>query len=109
LAASGDLAAKRTAQAAEDANRRILALQNEIQTLQSREAQGAEVLRQTGGNLSMFTEQYRVGRRSLLELVQQYEGFARAERDQVALKYVAADLRLQIAMERGVLMDGSRL
>ncbi len=109
LAASGDLAAKRTAQAAEDANRRILALQNEIQTLQSREAQGAEVLRQTGGNLSMFTEQYRVGRRSLLELVQQYEGFARAERDQVALKYLAADLRLQIAMERGVLMDGSRL
>ena len=80
-----------------------------MQTILNREAQGAEVLRQTGSNLSMFTEQYKVGRRSLLELVQQYESFARAERDQVALKYIAADLRLQIALERGVLVDGSRL
>ncbi|MFN4130771.1 MAG: TolC family protein, partial [Paracoccaceae bacterium] len=66
-------------------------------------------LRQTGGNLAMFTEQYKVGRRTLLELVQQYESFARIERDQVALKYIATDLRLQIALERGVLVDGARM
>lgn len=109
LNATGDLVGRRTAQAAEDANRRIVALQREMQTIQSREAEGAEVLRQTGGNLTMFTEQYKVGRRTLLELVQQYESFARAERDQVALKYLATDLRLQIALERGVLVDGARM
>jgi outer membrane protein, adhesin transport system len=109
LEATNDLVDRRTAKAAEDANRRIVALQREAQTLQSREAEGAEVLRQTGANLAMFTEQYKVGRRTLLELVQQYEGFARLERDQVALKYMAMDLRLQIALERGVLADGARM
>ncbi len=109
LNAAGDLAGRRTAQAAEDANRRIVALSREMETIQSREAEGAEVLRQTSGNLDLFTEQYKVGRRTLLELVQQYESFARAERDQVALKYLAANLRLQIAMERGVLVDGIRM
>ena len=109
LNATSDLVDRRTAQAAEDSRRRIIALQNQMQTILSREAQGAEVLRQTNGNLVMFTEQYKVGRRSLLELVQQYESFARTERDQVSLKYLAADLRLQIALERGVLVDGSQL
>lgn len=109
IEATPDLVDRRNAQAAEDANRRITALASEMQSLQSREAQGAEVLRQTAANLSMFTEQYKVGRRSLLELVQQYESFAHAERDQVALKYLAADLRLQIALERGALVDGARM
>ena len=109
LDATGDLVGRRTAQAAEDANRRIVTLQRDIQSLQSREAEGALVLRQTEANLAMFTEQYKVGRRTLLELVQQYESFARTERDQVALKYMAADLRLQIALERGVLVDGARM
>ncbi|MEF3045863.1 TolC family protein [Tabrizicola sp. L79] len=107
--ATPDLVARRAAKAAEDADRRIVTLASEIQSLQSREAQGAEVLRQTGANLQLFTEQYKVGRRSLLELVQQYESFAHAERDQVALKYLAADLRLQIALERGALVDGARM
>ncbi|WP_435256995.1 TolC family protein [Thioclava sp. FR2] len=109
IEATPDLVDRRNAQAAEDANRRITALASEMQSLQSREAQGAEVLRQTAANLSMFTEQYKVGRRSLLELVQQYESFAHAERDQVALKYLSADLRLQIALERGALVDGARM
>ena len=109
LNATGDLVVRQTAQAAEDANRRIVALQREMQAVQSREAEGAEVLRQTGANLAMFTEQYKVGRRTLLELVQQYEAFARLERDQVALKYIATDLRLQIALERGLLVDGTRM
>jgi adhesin transport system outer membrane protein len=109
LDATPDLVTRRIAEATEQANRRITALSAELQNLTTREAQGAEVLRQTGSNLQMFTEQYKVGRRSLLELVQQYESFARAERDQVALKYLAADLRLQIALERGVLADGARM
>ncbi|MFN3722486.1 MAG: TolC family protein [Paracoccaceae bacterium] len=109
LDATADLVGRRTAQAAEDANRRIVTLHREMQSVLSREAEGGEVLRQTAGNLAMFTEQYKVGRRTLLELVQQYESFARTERDQAALKYMAIDLRLQIALERGVLVDGARM
>jgi outer membrane protein, adhesin transport system len=109
LNATGDLVGRRTAQAAEDANRRIIALQREMDQVISRQSQGADVLRQTQGNLSLFTEQYKLGRRTLLELVQQYESFSRAQRDQVALTYIAADLRLQIALERGVLVDGAKL
>ena len=109
LNATGDLVGRRTAQAAEDANRRIVSLQRELDQVAARQREGAEVLRQTESNLSLFSEQYRVGRRSLLELVQQYESFTRAERDQVALTYIAADLRLQIALERGVLVDGADL
>jgi outer membrane protein, adhesin transport system len=109
LDATDDLVDRRTAKAAEDSNRRIVMLEREMQSVLGREAQGSEVLRQTGANLAMFTEQYKVGRRTLLELVQQYEGFARLERDQVALRYIATDLRLQIALERGVLADGARM
>lgn len=109
IEATPDLVSRRTVQASEDANRRIAALSSEMQSMLLKEAQGAEVLRQTASNLSMFTEQYKVGRRSLLELVQQYESFAHAERDQAALKYLIADLRLQVALERGALVDGVRM
>ena len=109
LDAAADLADRKTAEAAEDANRTQVSLQREIAALQLRERDGAEVLRQTGGNLDMFTEQYKVGRRSLTELVSQYDSFARMERDQTALKYEIAVRQLRIAKERGQLVDGTQL
>jgi outer membrane protein, adhesin transport system len=109
LDAASDLADRKTAEAAERANRTQVSLQREIAALQLRERDGAEVLRQTGGNLDMFTEQYKVGRRSLTELVSQYDSFARMERDQAALKYEIAVRQLRIAKERGQLVDGTRL
>jgi outer membrane protein, adhesin transport system len=77
--------------------------------LQQRQQDGGEVVRQTGTNLALFEEQYRVGRRTLLELVNQYESFARLERDHAALKYEIALRQLQIARARGQLVDGARL
>jgi outer membrane protein, adhesin transport system len=109
LDAAADLADRKTAEAAEDANRQQVSLEREIAALQLRERDGAEVLRQTGGNLEMFTAQYKVGRRSLTELVGQYDSYARMERDQAALKYEIAVRQLRIAMERGQLVDGTRL
>jgi outer membrane protein, adhesin transport system len=109
LDAAADLADRKTAEAAEDANRTQVALEREIAALKLRERDGAEVLGQTGGNLEMFTEQYKVGRRSLTELVSQYDSFARMERDQAALKYEIAVRQLRIAKERGQLVDGTRL
>ena len=99
----------RRAEAAESAERRIVALERQIAQLESRVAQGATVVAQTESNLSLFVEQYKVGRRSLLELVSQYDSFARLERDQVALQYEIALLEIEIARDRGLLVDGARM
>jgi adhesin transport system outer membrane protein len=104
-----DLAARHMADLSQKAHRKIDALQNDMQTLVLREAQGKAVLVQTAGNLSMFTEQYKVGRRSLLELVSEHERTARLARDQAALRYEIVLKRLAIARERGVLVDGAQM
>ena len=107
--ATPDLVDRQNAEAAADAERRIVALTGQINALQSRREQGNAVLKQTQDNLNLFAEQYRMGGRSLLDLVGQFDAAARLERDQIALGYEIARLQLAIARERGVLVDGSRL
>lgn len=109
LDATADVVNRQTAEASEAAVRRRIALERQIATLSSRQAQGAEVLRQTESNLALFSEQYQVGRRSLLELVGQYDAFARLERDQASLGYDIALLQLELARDRGQLIDGARM
>ena len=109
LDATADVVARRTAEAAETAERRIVALERQIAQLESQQAKGAAVLAQTEANLGLFVEQYKLGRRSLLELVDQYDSFARLDRDQVALGYEIALLELEIARDRGLLVDGARM
>lgn len=109
LEQTADVVDRQTAEAAETANRKIVALQAKKADLASRQAQGAEVLRQTEGNLELFTEQYKVGRRTLLELVAQYDSFARMKRDQTSIGYDMALIDLEIARDRGMLVDGARM
>ena len=107
LASVQDLASRQLAEASDDVRRKIEGLQNDLQTLTLRQSQGAEVLVQTIGNLVMFTEQYKVGRRTLLELVGEHDRHARLERDQTALGFEIVLKRLAIARERGVLVNGA--
>jgi adhesin transport system outer membrane protein len=109
LAAAPELAERRTAAMAETAQRRAVTLQNQIALLRDRQTQGAEVLRQTEGNLELFTEQYKLGRRTLLELVGQYDAFARMNREHVSLAHEIALTELELARDRGLLVDGARL
>lgn len=109
LEATGEVMARRTADADETARRRLVSLEGQIATLRAREAQGAAVLASTEGNLALFAEQYKVGRRTLLELVGQYDSFARLEREQTALRYEVALIELEIARDRGLLVDGARM
>ena len=109
LAMTTEVTDRRIAKSAEDANRQIVALQHEVATLSARQAEGQSVLAQTGATLDMFTEQYKVGRRSLLELVNMFETYSGMQREQAALKYEIALRRLQIARDRGVLVDGAAL
>lgn len=109
LDAAPDLVQRQIVQAEEDANRQLTGLNADLAALQLRQAQGAEVLRQTLSNLDLFSEQYKMGGRSLLELVGQYDSAARLERDQVSLTYDIALVQLRIAQTRGLLVDGARM
>ena len=106
---TADLVARQTAEATEAANRRHVALTGQLSSLQTHQQQGAEVLRQTKANLELFTEQYKSGRRTLLELVGQYDATARLERDQVSLRYEIALVQLELARDQGLLVDGARM
>lgn len=109
LNATADLIERRSIEAAETAERRIVSLERQIAALEARQAQGASVVAQTADNLELFVEQYKLGRRTMLELVGQYDSYARMERDQVSLRYEIALLELEIARDRGLLVDGARM
>ena len=102
-------ALRRIDQAKETADRRIVALQREIASLTAQEAQQARVLGQMEINLNLFTEQYKAGGRTLIERVNQFEALVRMRRDQASMKYRIAVARLEIARERGVLVDGAAM
>ena len=107
LDATPELVERQIAEAGQAAERRIITLQGESAELRLRQSQGAEVLRQTMGNLDLFVEQYRAGRRSLVELVGQYDAAVRLERDQAALGYEIARREVEGAALRGQLVDGA--
>lgn len=108
-AATPDLVARQTDEARRAAERSRQEVEGRIATLRTRQAQGAEVLRQTRANLDLYAEQYRLGRRSLTDLTAQTAAAARLERDQASLAYDIARLELEIARDAGLLLDGARL
>ena len=109
IAITPDLVARQTEEARRSALRTRTEAEGRIATLRTRQAQGAEVLRQTLANLDLYAEQYRLGRRSLTDLTAQTAAAARLERDLAALAYDIARLELEIARDAGLLLDGARL
>lgn len=107
--ATPDLVTRQQAEARQTADRRRIELQGRIAQLRTRQAQGQAVLRQTLGNLDLYAEQYRIGRRSLTDLTSQTAAAARLERDQAALVYEIARLQLELARDAGALIDGATL
>ena len=63
----------------------------------------------SGRRTCEFRRRGSLSRRTLLELVGQYDSYARLERDQVSLGYSIALLELEIARDRGLLVDGARM
>jgi adhesin transport system outer membrane protein len=109
IAQTAQVVDAQNADAADAANRRMITLSGEINTLSGRAVQGARVLAQTESNLELFTEQYKVGRSTLLDLVGQYDAYARLKRDQVSLRYEIVLRQLEMARDTGLLVDGSQL
>ncbi len=92
-----------------EADRKIVALTQEINTLALREQADGAVIAQMQGNMGLYTEQYKAGRRSLIELTGQFETLTSMKRDHASLKYQIALARLDIALMRGVLVDGGAM
>ena len=109
LDATAEVAERRAVEASESANRRLVALERQIAQIEARQAEGERVLAQTATGFETAVEQYKAGRKSLVELAGLYDAYARLERDQVSLPHEALLLRLEIARDRGVLMDGGRM
>jgi adhesin transport system outer membrane protein len=109
LGATETVAAQRLAEAGAEAEREIMALDRQIAELAARRAEGATVLAETQATHALYADQYAVGRRPLMDLVGMTETLARLEREQAALPYDMALLRLRQAQMRGVLVDGGRM
>jgi outer membrane protein, adhesin transport system len=109
LAETETIVQRQNAESAAAAQLRLLQLTGEIDMLTVRATQGEALLTQTKANLDLFTQQYQLGRRSLLELVGQYDAFAQLERDQTALRFEIALRSVEIARDLGLLVDGERL
>ncbi|MCL4066177.1 TolC family protein [Pseudomonas sp. GX19020] len=92
-----------------EANRKIVSLTQEINMLALREQADGQVIAQMEGNMGLYTEQYKAGRRSLIELTGQFETLTSMKRDHASLKYQIALARLDIALMRGVLVDGGAM
>ncbi|MGA0540594.1 TolC family protein [Neotabrizicola sp. VNH66] len=109
LAETEEMAVRKVDEARREADRRIVALDREIAALQAQAAQEGKVLAEMETNLSLFTEQYEAGRRTLIELAGQFEALVRLQRSQASVKYQIALARLEIALVRGVLVDGASM
>lgn len=109
LEESEEVARRRVDEARRDSDRRIVALGREIASLAAREQTDGAVIAQMEANISLYTEQYKAGRRSLIELTGQFETLTSMKRDHASLKYQIAVARLEIALMRGVLVDGGAM
>lgn len=101
-----ETAGRKVIQAAEDTNRSLRKLESEIAAKTRQASEAANITAQAKDNLDLFQSQYKAGQRQVIDVVNVYETFARAQEAEVALKYEAANLRIEMARILGVLVDG---
>ncbi len=109
LAETEEAAYRKVDESLRDADRRIVALTADIQSLTAEQTHSARILAEMEANLALFTDQYKAGGRSLIDLVSQFEDMVAMKRDHASLKYQIAVARLEIALLRGVLVDGAQM
>ena len=107
IEAAREAANRQVAQADEDSARVLRRLEQQLIALEQQERDAGHLLAQANSNLELFDRQYRAGVRPVLEVVSVYETKLRVEREKIGYAYEAALVRLQIAREQGVLVDGA--
>ncbi len=109
LEATETLATQKLAEARDEADRRIVTLERRLAELATRQSEGRTVLEQTRAAQSLYSDQFEAGLRPLMDVVGMTETLARLEHEHAGLAYEIVLLRLRIAQERGVLVDGARM
>ena len=104
-----EAAARRVAQASEDAERRLRRLESRRDALSRQVAEASTLATQAKANLDLFQRQYDAGQRQVMDVVGVYETFAARQTKQLDLKYELALTRLQIARQLGLLADGGSI
>lgn len=107
IEATKEGAQRKVAQAREDSNRRLRALEAELRGVDRQSGEAAGLASQSKKNLDLFQAQYKAGTRQVMDVVGVYETYARQQQKAVGLKYHAARLKLQIADEMGLLASGA--
>ncbi len=107
IEAAREAASRRVDQADEDSARVLRRLEQQLVALERQQANSGSLLAQADANLDLFDRQYKAGVRPVMDVVRVYETKARVEREQISYAYRAAKVRLEIARELGVLVDGA--
>ena len=107
IEATKEGAQRKVAQAREDSNRRLRALESQLSGVQRQAGEAAALSSQSKKNLDLFQAQYKAGTRQVMDVVGVYETYARQQQNAATLKYKAARIRLQIAQEMGLLASGA--
>ncbi|MEM6371879.1 MAG: TolC family protein [Pseudomonadota bacterium] len=109
IEAAQEAAGRRVAQANEDANRTLRKLEGQVAAA-ARQAQEARGLTgQAKANLDLFRAQYEAGQRPVMDVVGVYETFADRQNSEIALRFDALRLQIELARVQGVLVDGERI
>lgn len=106
IEAAREAASRKVDQADEDSARVLRRLEQQLVALERKEASSKDLLRQADANLDLFDRQYKAGIRPVMDVVRVYETKARVQREHISYAYRAAKVRLEIARELGVLVDG---
>ncbi|WP_425037882.1 TolC family protein [Primorskyibacter sp. S187A] len=104
--AERDAATRRVAQAREDANRKIAALDQQMAGLGAQLMQARTLATQAKANLDLFQSQYKGGARQVMDVVGVYETWARQSESVVTKTFELERLRIDKARALGILADG---
>ncbi|WP_299292704.1 TolC family protein [uncultured Tateyamaria sp.] len=109
IEAAKEAAGRQVAQANEDANRTLRRLEGDVTATGRQAGEARGLTAQAKANLDLFQEQYEAGRRQVMDVVGVYETFAQRQNAEVALKYEALRLQVELARVQGVLADGDQI
>ncbi|MEL6451944.1 MAG: TolC family protein [Pseudomonadota bacterium] len=109
IEAAKEAADRQVAQANEDANRTLRKLEGQVAAKARQAAEARGLTQQAKANLDLFQDQYEAGRRQVMDVVGVYETFAQRQSTEIALKYEALRLQVELARVQGVLADGDQI
>ena len=99
----------RVGQAREDADRRLRGLEGQLAALVEENSQAQLIARQAAANFDAYDAQLRAGRRAVPDVISIFETKIGAERAAATLPFEIDKLRLEIAAERGALVEGGKI